>query len=99
MVDFYEQGRKIGKELGTRKGTVRQDAAGFITDEDNLQFINGMIDGVGEAKAALRGIRVSEEVLILLRNAPLVGPNDTYRGVPFAYDESFFPNVRYEFEV
>ncbi|QGA56866.1 hypothetical protein [Brucella sp. 2280] len=99
MTNFYEQGRIIGNELGQRKGRIRQDAAGSITDEDNLAFINGMIDGVIEAGETVKGIRVSQEILLLLRNAPLAGPNDTYRDVRFAEDASFFPDVAYEFEV
>ncbi|TMU91525.1 hypothetical protein [Brucella haematophila] len=99
MSNFYEEGRILGIELGQRNGTVRQDAAGAMTDEQNLDFINGIMDGVEEAKAALKGIRVSQEILMLLRNSPLSGPNDTYRGVRFALDQSYFPNVLYEFEV
>ena len=99
MTDFYQQGLQIGAELGKRRGTALQNAAGFISATDNLEFINGVIDGVREAGETVKGIRVSQEFLHLLRNAPLASANDTYREIPFVEDSRFFPEAAYEFEV
>lgn len=99
MHDFYQQGLDIGRELGQRKGTVLQNNADVMGAAGNLAFINGMIDGVEEVGETVKGIRVSQQILYLLRNAPQAGANDTYREVRFVEDPRFFPNEAYEFEV
>lgn len=91
MTDFYNNGRLIGLELGAKTGEVTHKAAGFVTADENLAWVNGMIDGVIESGATVKGIRISSEISHQLRNAPLAGPNDTYREIRFVEDLQLYP--------
>lgn len=93
FIDWYALGFDQGTEISKHKGgTVANDQIDDIGFGLGRDWLNGVLNGIAEAGAVARGIRISNSLVAAMRGTEEYAPFDQFKDVPFAMSEDLFPN-------
>lgn len=94
MLDWYGEGKIAGSELAEKDAVqLEHNTAEELTNDEKMGWIDGVIDGVEGKGRRLKGIRVSNSLIDLMRSKADPHVLDHYRGYPFAASVELWPQT------